>query len=99
MLVEGMSYFGSVFLFKDDQCKKQVIHVVLGHGVHCAQFHTEDEAFCWSQECSRLRETIADLHAQKTAGLEEQTFLYQLRSRWLPSCNYFSTCWEKDGAP
>ena len=89
MLVEGMRYLGSVFRFKDDQCEKQVIHVVLGHGVHCAQFHTEDEAFHWTTECFRLRELIADLHAQKTAGLDEQTFLYQLRSHWLPSCDYF----------
>ena len=50
MLVKGMSYLGSVARFNDDQCEKQVINVVLGHGVHCAQFLTENEAFCWTEE-------------------------------------------------
>ena len=99
MLVEGMLYLGSLSRFQDEQREKQVISVVLGHGVQCAQFHTEEEGFHWTTECSRLRELIADLHAQKTAGLDEQTFLYQLRSHWLPSCDYFFQCVGKEMVP
>ena len=99
MLVEGMLYLGPLSRFQDEQREKQVISVVLGHGVQCAQFHTEEEGFHWTTECSRLRELIADLHAQKTAGLDEQTFLYQLRSHWLPSCDYFFNVLGKRGSP
>ena len=28
-------------------------------------------------------------YTPKNAGLREQPFLYQLHSRWLPSCDYF----------
>ena len=101
MLAEGMLYLGTLSRFEDEQWESRLfmIHVVFGHGIQCAQFHTEQEAFHWSAQCSLLRDTIADLHAQKTAGLDEGTFLYQLRAHWLPSCDYFFESVGKEMVP